>query len=107
MLSATIRAHAQSRGACEFTGQQVLLGIAYIHTSGAWELPSHYFILTIAQKACTEAVTKRYEFTMKSPHSNLFEYPQPRLWVPELGWLFTLCYFNIHVLPPVHICPVG
>jgi len=39
MLSATIRAHAQGRGACELTGQQVVLGIAQTHTSGAQELP--------------------------------------------------------------------
>lgn len=34
-----IRAHAQGRGAHEFTGQQVLLEIALIGTSGAWEPP--------------------------------------------------------------------
>lgn len=51
-----------------------------------------------------------YECTMNpmnSFHSNLFVFPQPLLWVPELVWLVTFCCFKIHVLPPVHICPVG
>lgn len=39
MLSATIRVHAQGREACEFTDQQVLLGITQVCISGARELP--------------------------------------------------------------------